>query len=288
MLLDGKTIAITGATGDIGRAWCFWLAAQGASLWLLDRDEAKSTQLQADLRAVFPDLSLHRTPLDLADMTSVNAACAALCATPPAMLIHNAGAFGIARDDNVATGLDALFQVNFAAPYYITRRVAPAMIAQGEAHIVVVGSLAHRFCKTKAADRDGRRLGSMRAYGNAKRHLMYAHYELAAAQGFALSVVHPGISPTTLFRHFPRWLQKCINRPMKWLFMSPQKAACVVAAGCETITPYHTWLGPRVCGIWGKARLRRLPRRFYVESRAVGAYADTLFEKLAQSETSHT
>ncbi len=289
MSLTGKTVAITGATGDIGRAWCFWLAEKGASLWLLDRDETKSARLQAELRAAFPALELRRTPLDLADMTSVEAACAALCATPPAMLIHNAGAFGIARDDNAATGLDAVFQVNFAAPYYISRRITAAMVAQGEAHIVVVGSLAHRFCKTKAADREGRRWGTMRAYGNAKRHLMFAHYEWAAVcEGLTLSVVHPGISPTTLFRHFPRWLQKCIHHPMKWLFMSPQKAARAVAAGCETPTPYHTWIGPRVCGIWGKPRLHKLSRRFYAESRMVGDYADTLFAKLSQSETTHT
>ncbi|MBQ2780282.1 MAG: SDR family NAD(P)-dependent oxidoreductase [Clostridia bacterium] len=284
MSLNGKTVAITGATGDIGRAWCHLLAKQGASLWLFDRDAQKSAQLQAELKAAFPDLILRRTPLDLTDRQSVDAACAALCATPPAMLIHNAGAFGIPR--NVCdTGLDAVFQVNFAAPYDITRRVVPAMMAQGEARVVVVGSLAHHFCKTNPADREGKRWGTMRAYGNAKRHLMFAHYELAAREGFELAVVHPGISPTTLFRHFPRWLQKLIRLPMKWLFISPAKAARVVAEGCRTATPYHTWIGPRVCGVWGKPRLRKLSRRFYDESRAVGVFADELFEKLSQNET---
>jgi len=282
--LNGKTVAITGATGDIGRAWCHLLAKQGASLWLFDRDAQKSAQLQAELKAAFPDLILRRTSLDLTDRRSVDAACAALCATPPAMLIHNAGAFGIPR--NVCdTGLDAVFQVNFAAPYDITRRVVPAMMAQGEARVVVVGSLAHRFCKTNSADREGKRWGTMRAYGNAKRHLMFAHYELAAREGFELAVVHPGISPTTLFRHFPRWLQKLIRLPMKWLFISPAKAARVVAEGCRTTTPYHTWIGPRVCGIWGKPCLRKLSRRFYDESRAVGVFADELFERLSQNET---
>lgn len=284
MSLNGKTVAITGATGDIGRAWCHLLAKQGASLWLFDRDAQKSAQLQAELKAAFPDLILRRTSLDLTDRRSVDAACAALCATPPAMLIHNAGAFGIPR--NVCdTGLDAVFQVNFAAPYDITRRVVPAMMAQGEARVVVVGSLAHRFCKTNSADREGKRWGTMRAYGNAKRHLMFAHYELAAREGFELAVVHPGISPTTLFRHFPRWLQKLIRLPMKWLFISPAKAARVVAEGCRTTTPYHTWIGPRVCGIWGKPCLRKLSRRFYDESRAVGVFADELFERLSQNET---
>jgi NAD(P)-dependent dehydrogenase (short-subunit alcohol dehydrogenase family) len=164
----------------------------------------------------------------------------------------------------------------------------PHLHARG-ARVVAVGSIAHNYSKIDPRDVDfSTYAAASKVYGNAKRHLMFAHYEWAAVcEGLTLSVVHPGISPTTLFRHFPRWLQKCIHHPMKWLFMSPQKAARAVAAGCETPTPYHTWIGPRVCGIWGKPRLRKLSRRFYAESRTVGDYADTLFAKLSQSEITH-
>jgi NAD(P)-dependent dehydrogenase (short-subunit alcohol dehydrogenase family) len=62
--LSGRVIAITGATGGIGRALCLAAAAQGAQLVLMARNERKLRALHAELEQVAPGATL-MAPLDL-------------------------------------------------------------------------------------------------------------------------------------------------------------------------------------------------------------------------------
>lgn len=62
--LNGRVIAVTGATGGIGRALCLAAAARGAQLILLARNEGKLRALHAELEALSPDAAL-MAPLDL-------------------------------------------------------------------------------------------------------------------------------------------------------------------------------------------------------------------------------
>ncbi len=54
--LVGKTIAVTGSTGGIGRELCFYLAGLGASLILLDRNKERSERLKNELLTAFPNI----------------------------------------------------------------------------------------------------------------------------------------------------------------------------------------------------------------------------------------
>ncbi|HMA11159.1 MAG TPA: YciK family oxidoreductase [Steroidobacteraceae bacterium] len=62
--LSGRVIAVTGATGGIGRALCLAAAAQGAQLVLLARSERKLRALHAELEQIAPGAAL-MAPLDL-------------------------------------------------------------------------------------------------------------------------------------------------------------------------------------------------------------------------------
>lgn len=62
--LAGRVIAITGATGGIGRALCLAAAAQGAQLVLLARTERKLRALHAELELLAPGAAL-MAPFDL-------------------------------------------------------------------------------------------------------------------------------------------------------------------------------------------------------------------------------
>lgn len=62
--LAGRVIAVTGATGGIGRALCMAAAAQGAQLILLARNERKLRALHAELEKLAPGAAL-MAPLDL-------------------------------------------------------------------------------------------------------------------------------------------------------------------------------------------------------------------------------
>lgn len=62
--LGGRVIAVTGATGGIGRALCLAAAAQGAQLVLLARNERKLRALHEELERLAPAAAL-MAPLDL-------------------------------------------------------------------------------------------------------------------------------------------------------------------------------------------------------------------------------
>lgn len=62
--LGGRVIAVTGATGGIGRALCLAAAAQGAELILLARNERKLRALHEELELLAPGAAL-MAPLDL-------------------------------------------------------------------------------------------------------------------------------------------------------------------------------------------------------------------------------
>ena len=79
--LHGKTVAVTGSTGGLGKELCTHLASLGASLILLDRNAKRSESHADDLRQRFPGIAVSRIPLDLEDLSSAAAAVRDLSTT---------------------------------------------------------------------------------------------------------------------------------------------------------------------------------------------------------------
>jgi NAD(P)-dependent dehydrogenase (short-subunit alcohol dehydrogenase family) len=249
--LVGKRVAVCGATGGIGEHLCRHLARLGAELWLCCRSEAKTNALIEKLRADYPDVVACFVPLDLESADSVETAAQILSATPPHVLIHNAGAYAIPRH-TTAQGVDNVFAINCLGPYVLTQRLLAPMAAVG-GRVVCVGSIAHNYSKIDPDDPDfATRTAASKVYGNAKRHLMLALYErFEGVKDVTLSVVHPGIAFTNITAHYPKWLFYIIKHPMKILFMSPRRAALSVLRGVFEPTAYGEWIGPRLFNVWG-------------------------------------
>ena len=121
--LKGKTVAITGSTGGLGVHICRFLAGLDADLILLNRSYTKTESQIKELEKTY-NINIRFIPLDLSDMQSVKEATDFLCENCPDFLIHNAGAYSIPRYIT-DFGIDNVFQINFFAPYYITRRLLP-------------------------------------------------------------------------------------------------------------------------------------------------------------------
>ncbi len=278
--LSGRSVAITGATGGIGIELCRHLARLHADLILLNRSRKKTESLMARLTAEFPALSVRYIPLDLEDVSSVEAAVLALKAAPPHILIHNAGAYSIPRH-KTALGVDNVFQINCLAPYYMTSRLLPEL--QGMAgRVVVVGSIAHNYSKSDPADMDfSTRRAASRVYGNAKRHLMMAMYERFSEETVvSLSVVHPGITLTNITAHYPKLIFALIKHPMKVLFMSPQKAALCIVKGVFDRCGYGEWIGPRLFDVWGLPRKTTLHTFHAEEARRAYASLEAAIQQI--------
>ena len=275
--LAGKTVAVSGATGGIGQALCRHLAALGADLIFLDRNEKRSRALGAALQGEFPSLSVDYIRVDLTDMDTVKAAADLLEKRPLDYLILNAGAYAVPRFTTHG-GHDNVFQINFLAPYYLARRLLPKLRARG-GRVVAVGSIAHNYSKTDEADVEFcTRTRASLVYGNAKRHLMYALSQQAKDGG--VSIVHPGITQTNITAHYPKPIWLLIKWPMRVIFMSPRKAALCVLRGIFDGCGEGEWIGPRVFDVWGFPKKKRLATADATERALIEDNAEALYQAL--------
>ena len=196
------------------------------------------------------------------------------------MFIANAGAYAIPRRIT-DVGYDNVFTINFLSPYYLIKRLLPAMRERGGS-IVAVSSIAHNYGKLDAMDIDFRqRRAPSKVYGNAKRHLTYALFELFRREReVKLSIVHPGISFTGITAHYPKPIFAIIKHPMKIIFMKPKKASLSILKGVFCNTGYREWIGPRMLDVWGMPKKKPLRTASADEGAKIFEIAEKLYSEI--------
>jgi short-subunit dehydrogenase len=138
------TALVTGASAGIGRELALLLARDGCNLILTARDEARLTQLAAEVQArwhtattvISCDLAKPGGPADLA-------AAIASAGLEVDILVNNAGmgAAGAFADVPLERHL-ALLQLNIVSPTELARRFLPPMLARRRGRILNVASTA--------------------------------------------------------------------------------------------------------------------------------------------------
>ena len=163
------------------------------------------------------------------------------------------------------------------------RSLLPALRARG-GHVMVVGSIAHRYSKIDEKDIDFRtRRTASRVYGNAKRYLMFSLYELFKDEReVTLAVTHPGITATNITAHYPKLVYALIKYPMRVIFMRPRRAVLSLLAGVFEETEERAWLGPRFFDIWGIPRKKLLHSVSKEESSVIARLADGVFLRMQE------
>ncbi len=278
--LFGKTVAVTGTTGGIGKELCRYLAQLNANLILLDRNSALSGEHRKELENNFPHINVKCVNVDLENFDSVKNTTELLKQEKIDVFIHNAGAYSIPRK-TCTTGFDNVFQINFISPYYIIRELMPNL-RKINGRVVVVGSIAHNYSKIDTSDIDfSKRKQSSLVYGNAKRFLMFSLYELFKEESrVTLSVTHPGITFTKITNHYPRLIFALIKNPMKVIFMKPKKASLSVLKGVFEPCGYHFWIGPKFFDVWGFPKLKKLKTCNQQESEKIGDISEEIYKNL--------
>lgn len=142
--LAGRIAAISGATGGIGQAVAARLAADGARVVLLGRDEGRLARTRDALAAGQPDAGADAFAIrtvDIASAASVEQAAAAIAAAvgPVDILVHAAGDAPIGEllevsEADWAAALDG----KLAGTIRLTRAVAAGMAGRRSGQIVFI------------------------------------------------------------------------------------------------------------------------------------------------------
>ena len=189
--LAGKRAAVTGASGDIGRAIALTLAGAGADVALLARRRERLEALAGDLRALGRRAAA--LPVDVTDGEALAAAAvsAAEQLGPIDILVNNAGGarFLAPALDVAEGGWNKTVALNLTAPFLCAQAFGGPMVERGGGAIVNVGSVAGL-----------RHLAGMSAYSSAKGGLFAQTRALArewAPHGVRVNAVAPGYVATS-------------------------------------------------------------------------------------------
>lgn len=156
-----KIALITGATSGIGKATAIKAAEAGFDIIVTGRRQERLAELAKELRDKGADvLSLC---FDVRQITEVETAINSLCGKwkEISILVNNAGlAVGTSPiQEGILDDWERMIDTNIKGLLYITRTVAPLMIARNTGHIVNIASIAGKevypggnvYCATKHA-----------------------------------------------------------------------------------------------------------------------------------------
>jgi NAD(P)-dependent dehydrogenase (short-subunit alcohol dehydrogenase family) len=201
----GRRMVVTGANSGIGLATARGLARAGASVTLACRDLGRGAAALASIRAEVPDADVALGRLDLADLASVRA-FAETQQAPLDVLINNAGVMATPPRRTV-DGLELQLATNHLGHFALTALLLDRLLASaGEARVVVLASVAHRFARIDFDDLQRERAyHSWSVYAQSKLANLLFAYELQrridaahASASLVCVAAHPGYAATAL------------------------------------------------------------------------------------------
>jgi NAD(P)-dependent dehydrogenase (short-subunit alcohol dehydrogenase family) len=189
----GKRCFLTGAASGIGRATALKLAADGAELFLTDRNADGLEQTVADARALGATVSAHRA-LDVSDYEQVAAFAADIHSAHPSMdvVMNIAGVSAWGTVSHLThQHWESMVSINLMGPIHVIETFVPPMVAAGRGgHLVNVSSAAGLVALPWHAAYSASKYG-LRGLSEVLRFDLARH-------GIGVSVVVPGAVKTPL------------------------------------------------------------------------------------------
>lgn len=197
-------MAVTGASGGIGRATCDWLAGRGATVYALDRQPV-------------PDQVGSFIPLDVTDPAAV-AAVAERIRDEAGRIDGLVAGAGICEDDVAAEAMavetfDRTLAVNLRGVFLSCQAFGRIMLDQGHGRIVAISSMSGSHIVNEPQRQC--------AYNASKAGVTALVKSLATEwgpRGVRVNAVAPGYVDTPLTAHKPAlhefWVQRTVLRRM--------------------------------------------------------------------------
>jgi dehydrogenase/reductase SDR family protein 12 len=200
--LDGRHVAVTGASSGLGERTAHDLAALGATVHLVVRDAGRGGRVAADVEASVGRAGAARVWVcDVSDLDSVRGFGDAFLAAgiPLRALVHNAGALPPARTES-AQGHEMTMALHVLGPVLMTELLQP-LLSEDEGRVVFVTSGGMYSQALPVADPEflrGEYAGAI-AYARSKRgqiELLPVLADRWGRQGVTVAATHPGWAAT--------------------------------------------------------------------------------------------
>jgi retinol dehydrogenase-14 len=252
--MTGKTVLVTGGTGGIGRATAAGLAALGARVGIVGRDQARADATAEAIRAAGGEVDVFTA--DVSAQREVRRLAEQVLAAYPRLdvLVDNVGGFWATRHVT-ADGLERTFAINHLAPFLLTNLLLDRLVASAPARVVTVSSGAQAMGRINFDDlQQERGYNGQRAYNQSKLANVMFTYELARrleGTGVTANVLHPGVVRTAFGQEdMGRWMRVMV--PVARPFMK--------APGEGARTSIYLAASPEVEGVTGRYFANSKPR----------------------------
>ena len=227
--LEGRVAFVTGATSGIGTATAKSLAAQGAEVYFVCRNQSKGEALLNTLKAETGNPNIFMIVANLSIISEARRAAEEFLSTgkPLHLLVNNAGVTNTQRIIT-ADGYEETLAINHLAYFVVTNTLLTRLKESAPARIVSVGSEAHAFIKGINWDdiHFEQSYKTFTVYGHSKLCNLLWTRELARkleGTGVTATCAHPGAVSTGLGAQTT--FGKCIQFLMKPFFKSPEQGA---------------------------------------------------------------
>ncbi|MEY9837853.1 SDR family NAD(P)-dependent oxidoreductase [Streptacidiphilus sp. EB103A] len=199
-----RTALVTGATEGLGFQTALRLATGGARV-IVHGPSAENTALAVQRLAAAgaPASQLEQAVADFAHLDQVHRLGTALAERHARLdlLVNNAGIAAPERRTLTRQGNELCFQVNYLAPYLLTRLLERPLARSTDSRIVALGSSLHRTANIDWTDLTrAKRYSRVVAYGQSKLALTTFIGALAKwlPAGHTAITVHPGVAETAI------------------------------------------------------------------------------------------
>jgi retinol dehydrogenase-12 len=205
--MRGRICLITGATSGIGLVTARELAACGATVAMVGRNETKTRAAVEAIRQQTGNAEVDYLLADLSSQAAVRGVADAFQRRYGALhvLVNNAGAVFMRRQQT-ADGLELTFALNHLAPFLLTNLLLDTLRANTPARVVTVGSMAHRGAHIPFDDlqQTKGRYSAFGVYGQTKLANIMFTYALARrleGSGITANTLHPGFVGSNFARN---------------------------------------------------------------------------------------